>query len=245
MTTEDLKQIAMRLSLAEGTGYSWLRELICDGFMDAPVSSAEIVHRIREKFGRKWDTARVQTYMRKFVGIVHAVKPKGSRVNYWVLASVSRADGLQMIGKSHRVIELEQTLFSPDLESKLQRNFSKELYELRGTFGRYGNCSAFLLRKILEKLLIICFRKVGKSVLIEDNNKPGGLIGLESMIELAMKERVNSVPILSGKTGSHIRGTKFLGDTAAHSPLIDVDVEDILPQMPYVVTAYKELAVHL
>lgn len=150
-----------------------------------------------------------------------------------------------MIGKSNRVIEVEHSLFASDLESKLQKNFSKELNELRGTFGRYGNASAFLLRKILEKLLIICFRKVGKGILIEDASKPGRLIGLESMIELAMKERVNSAPMLSGKTGSQIKGTKFLGDTAAHNPMVDVDVEDILPQMPYVVMAYKELALHL
>ena len=245
MTADELKHTAMQLSLPTGKPHAWLRELICDGFMDAPVSSAEIVHRIREKFGRKWSTSRVQTYMRKFVGIAHAVKPRESRVNYWVLASTGRADALQMIGKSHRVIEVEHFLFAPDLESKLQKNFSKELHELRGTFGRYGNCSAFLLRKILEKLMIICFRKVGKGALIEDGSKPGGLIGLESMIELAMRERVNSVPMLSGKTGSHIKGAKFLGDTAAHNPLVDVAVEDVLPQMPYVVTAYKELALHL
>jgi len=245
MTAEQMKQSAIQMSLAEGTGYAWLRELICDGFMDAPVSSAEVVHRVREKFGRKWDTARVQTYMRKFVRIVHAIKPKGSRVNYWVLASVPRANALQMIGKSTQVTEVEHSLFAQGLESKLQKNFSKELHELRGTFGRYGNSSAFLLRKVLEKLLIICFRKVGKGALIEDATKPGRLIGLESMIELAIKERVNSAPMLSGKTGSQIKGIKFLGDTAAHNPLVDVDVEDILPQMPYIVTAYKELAVHL
>lgn len=245
MTDEELKRRAMELPLTGGTGYAWLRELICDGFMDVPVSSADVVHRVREKFGRKWDTTRVQTYMRKFAGIAHAVKPRGSRVNYWVLASVDRADALQLIGKSNRVIDVEHSLFAAGLESKLQRNFSKELHELRGTFGRYGNSSAFLLRKILEKLLIICFRKVGKGLLIEDASKPGRLIGLESMIELAMRERVNAAPMLSGKTGSQIKGAKFLGDTAAHNPMVDVDTEDILPQMPYVVMAYKELALHL
>jgi len=41
------------------------------------------------------------------------------------------------------------------------------------------------------------------------------------------------------------RGIKFLGDTAAHNPMVNVDVADILPQMPFIVTAYKELALHL
>jgi hypothetical protein len=213
--------------------------------MDAPVSSADIVHRVAEKFGRKWKTARVQTYMRKFVGIVYAVKPRGLRMNYWVLASMSRPEAIQLIGKSNKVLEIEQGLFAKELEHKMQKNFSQELDELRGVFGKQGDCSAFVLRKILEKLLIISFRKSGKGPLIEDSHKAGGLIGLEAMIGLAMRERVNSAPILTGKTGSAIAGIKFLGDTAAHNPMVNVDVADILPQMPFIVTAYKELALHL
>lgn len=233
------------MSVTKDTGYAWLQELICEGFLDVPASSSDVVRRIAEKFGRRWETARVQVYMRKFVGIVHAVKPRGSRVNYWVLASVGRADALTAIGKSSRVLEIEHNLFAAELESKLQRSFSKELTELRGVFGKYGNSTAFLLRKILEKLLVICFRKVGKGALIEDARRPGGLVGLEAMIDLAIRERVNSAPILTGRTGSEIKGIKFLGDTAAHNPMVDVDVADILPQMPYILTAYKELALHL
>jgi hypothetical protein len=97
----------------------------------------------------------------------------------------------------------------------------------------------------LEKLLIISFRKCGKGNLIEDVRKPGGLIGLTAMVDLATRERVNSAPILTGKTGSEIRGIKFLGDTAAHNPMVNVDVADLLPVMPFIVTAYKELALHL
>ncbi len=87
--------------------------------------------------------------MRKFVGIIHAVKPRGVRTNYWVLASVSRSDALRLIGKTHQVMEIEHSLFASELELKMQRNFSQELDELRGVFGKHGNCSAFLLRKIL------------------------------------------------------------------------------------------------
>ena len=65
------------------------------------------------------------------------------------------------------------------------------------------------------------------------------------MIELAMREKVNSASLLSGKTGNAIKGTKFLGDTAAHNPMVNVDISDILPQMPYIITAYKELALHI
>lgn len=245
MTTAELKETAMQLQLMKGTGYAWLRELICDGFMDTPVSSSDVVHRVSERFGRKWNTSRVQIYMRKFVGIVHAVKPRGSRINYWVIASVPRPDALAAIGKSRSVLEIEAGIFAPELERKMQRSFSSELAELRDVFGRHGNCTAFLLRKILEKLLVITFRKSGKGALIEDAHKPGRLIGLEAIIEVAIRERVNGSPILTGKTGAELRGVKFLGDTAAHNPLANVDVAEILPQMPYIIIAYKELALHL
>jgi hypothetical protein len=244
-TPEVLKQRASQISVERDSGHAWLQELICEGYFDTPVSSKDVVKRIAERFSRRWTTSRVQIYLRKFVGIVQAIKPAGLHANFWVLASVSRSDALVMIGKSRRVVEIEESLFAPELEAKLQKSFSNELSELRGVFGKYGNSSAFLLRKILEKLLVISFRKVGKGDLIEDSRRPGGLIGLESMIELAMREKVNVAPILTGKTGNAIKGVKFLGDTAAHNPMANVDVSEILPQMPYMVTAYKELALHL
>ena len=72
MTSEVLKQRATQVSVTKDTGYAWLQELICEGFLDVPASSSDVVRRIAEKFGRRWETARVQVYMRKFVGIVHA-----------------------------------------------------------------------------------------------------------------------------------------------------------------------------
>ncbi len=209
MTVDELKQRASQLSVARDTPHAWLQELICAGFLDVPVSSAGIVHAVAERFGRRWETSRVQVYMRKFLGIVHAVKPRGVRTNYWVLASMSRSDALRLIGKAHQVIEIEHSLFANELELKMQKNFSQELGELRDVFGKHGNCSAFLLRKILEKLLVITFRKCGKGALIEDVRKPGGLIGLTAMVDLATRERVDSAPILTGKTGSEIRRNKI------------------------------------
>ncbi len=44
------------------------------------------------------------------------------------------------------------------------------------------------------------------------------------------------------KTAKEIQGIKFLGDTSAHNPLTEVDMKTIIPQMPYIITAYKELA---
>jgi len=107
-------------------------------------------------------------------------------------------------------------------------------------FNNSGNCTAFLLRKILEKLLYITFAKANLSKKLEDAS--GKLLGLEAMINIASAEKVASVPFLIPKTGEKIKGVKFLGDVSAHNPLTNVDMETIIPQMPYIITAYKELA---
>ena len=65
------------------------------------------------------------------------------------------------------------------------------------------------------------------------------------MVDIAAREKVGGLPILTGKTASEIRGVKFLGDTAAHNPLVDVDMKTIIPQMPFLITAFGELARHL
>ena len=185
--------------------------------------------------------------MQKFMkaDIIHAVKATGHRGNYWILADIKREDALRSIGKKRKVLELEEELFSGQLAKSLSKDFGAELRELRHNFGENGNCTAFLLRKILEKLIIIVFGKNAKAKLLEDKNRPGGWTGLKDMIEIAAREKLNGVPFLVPKTASEIKGIKFLGDTAAHNPLVSVDSTTILPQMPYVITAYEELAKRL
>ena len=247
MSGKTLKQQAKSMAIDHKSRYAFLQQLIVEGFFDSPIASKGVVHRIREKFGKKWKTSHVQTYMRKFMtaGIIHAVKPHDNTNNFWVLASVSRSDALKLIGKTAKVQEIEQQLFSTALTKKLNRNFGPELQELRDNFGKNGNCTAFLLRKILEKLLIIVFGKKGKNTLLEDKGRPGGWKGLKDIIEIAAKEKINGIPLLIPKTANEIKGLKFLGDTAAHNPLVGVDMQTILPQMPYIITAYEELAKHL
>jgi len=60
---------------------------VLDGLFDSTVSSEDVIRRIKEKFGKRWKTSYVQTYMRKFMeaGVIHAVKPVGHKGNYWVL----------------------------------------------------------------------------------------------------------------------------------------------------------------
>lgn len=146
---------------------------------------------------------------------------------------------------SKKVESLQDQLFSSDLTKKLQRNFGQELSDLNLNFNKSGNCTSFVLRKILEKLIYIVFAKNGIESKLTKTNGSGQLIGLEAMINLASSEKIKGMPIITSKTGHEIAGIKFLGDTSAHNPLVDVDMATIIPQMPFIITAYKELASYL
>lgn len=239
--------MARRLEFDPDSHYAAIQKLVLDGELDSPVSSEELVHRISETNGTKLPTAYVHTYMRKFMsaGIIHAVKPRGSRQKFWILSSVSKDEALQMIGKTRKVKEVEDDLFSSRLVTRLGEPFRRELSELRDNFGRNGNSTAFLLRKILEKLIIIVLGKAGREHVLEDAGSPGRFKGLEEMVQIASKERHDGIPFLLPRTANEIRGIKFLGDAAAHNPLIGVEMATILPQMPFIITAYEELAARL
>jgi hypothetical protein len=235
------------LSVEPRSGHAALKKLILDGELDSPISSAVVVHRIREKLGKRWKTSHVQTYMAKFMQaeMVHAIKPVGAGVNYWVLASVPRPEALRKIGKGRKIHEVEEDLFSDKLTKKLRRDFANELEELRDNFGKNGMSTAFLLRKVLEKLIIIVFGKNGKQSMLKDKHQADRWVGLGEMIDIAAQEKLGGVPFLLSKTAREIKGIKFLGDTAAHNPLANVDTKTILPQMPFIITAYEELVKRL
>ena len=197
MSGKSLKDKAKALAIEANSGHVLLQKLILDGFFDSPQTSKAAVLRIKEKFGKRWKTTIVQTYMKKFMtaDIIHAVKPTGHKDNYWVLTSVTREQALKFIGKTKKVREIEEDLFSPTLMKYLRKDFGRELEELYDNFGKNGNCTAFLLRKILEKLIIIVFGKSGKAKLLEDKTKPGGWIGLKDMIETAARGKTARGPL--------------------------------------------------
>jgi hypothetical protein len=65
------------------------------------------------------------------------------------------------------------------------------------------------------------------------------------VIGIASCEKLQGVPFIWPKTANEIRGIKFLGDAAAHNPLANVEIDTILPEMPYIITAYEELSERL
>jgi hypothetical protein len=224
--------------------FAIIQKLIAEGLFDKPISSKDAARHVSERSGKRLKTTHVQAYLAKFqqADVLRSIKLDAGRGKFWVIASVSRADATRIIGKSKKIVELRAELFSPELKEKLKPYCKQEMDELEDVFGQHGNCTAFLLRKILEKLIIIAFAKNGKEALLEDSARPGGFKGLEAMIEIAAREKHGGVPLLTGKTAKETKGTKFLGDTAAHNPKVSVATETIVPQMPYIITAYEELA---
>lgn len=204
-----------------------------------------------EGFFKNWsDAKKVSVYLSKRGNNFSPEALRMSLVRAKFLTRQRSEDGsFEYIQKksagSKKLEEMESQLFSKDLLKKLGKNFINELDDLQLNFGRSGNCSAFLLRKILEKLIYVAFARSNIKTKLEDKNQPGGLRGLQSMINAAASEKVNGFPFITPKTAQEIKGIKFLGDSSAHNPLIDVDMETIIPQMPFIITAYKELARHL
>lgn len=146
---------------------------------------------------------------------------------------------------SKEIDDIESDLFDAILIQKLGKSFEQEVADLYLNFGRSGNCTAFLLRKILEKLIYIAFAKNSMESKLEDGVISGRLVGLSAMVDIAAREKLRGIPFLLPKTAQEIRGIKFLGDTSAHNSLVNVDMETILLQMPFIITAYKELAERL
>lgn len=130
-------------------------------------------------------------------------------------------------------------LFSPSLQALLGKSFEIEFRDLKWNYDKSGTCTAFLLRKIIEKAAYIALSKSGKGDDVVDSN--GKTKGLQTLLDMATKEKVNGHPLLMPKTNNSIKGIKFLGDSAAHNPLVIVDMHEIVPQLPFISMALKEL----
>jgi len=130
------------------------------------------------------------------------------------------------------------------LHKELGEKFTTEMEGLRIVYGKHGDCTAFLLRKILEKALFLALVKTGyKEEELRDNI--GKYVGLEKLLDIAQSWKVEGVSLLPQKTIEKVKGVKFLGDVAAHNYLINVSMEDIIPQIPYFQATLKQLSKYL
>jgi len=245
MSIDELKVKACHLPIERGSKHELILDLIRKGFLDTPRDTKAVITEIRSTAGRKLKSNELQTYMKKFLsaGIVQGIHHDGHRGNYWVLASVGRETALGQIGSA--ASEALESLFSDALMGRLEKDFKTEFDDLGLNYGKSGTCTSFLLRKILEKLILISFAKHHIEDKLQDRTRPGFYIGLEGMINIASKEKVDGRPFLTGRTAGEIKGIKFLGDSAAHNPLTNVDMRTIIPQMPFIITAFEELSMKL
>ncbi len=219
----------MIISLKNKTNaYNCLEILWESGFFKIEKNLSDISKGISKKWGHNFSSIEICKALKK----ASFLKCTGKRGSFLYIQKISPV--------SKKVQNIEEELFSKDFLKKLGKSFEIEINDLHYNFNNSGNCTAFMLRKILEKLLYITFTKANLSKKLEDTS--GKLLGLEAIINIACAEKVAGVPFLIPKTGEKIKGVKFLGDVSAHNPLTNVDMETIIPQMPYIITAYKELA---
>src|SRR5208283_1843777 len=161
MSAIEIKQLAKNLSLKKGSKHELIRKLIIADFFDTPKSSDDVVAEIKQTTGRRLKSSEVHPYMKKFMGaeIIRAIQDEGSRGNFWILPSMDKKKALQFLGKDSKVQKIQNELFSDGLLKKLGSNFEVEFRDLLHNFGESGTCTAFLLRKILEKLIYLAFAK--------------------------------------------------------------------------------------
>lgn len=154
----------------------------------------------------------------------------------------TRGDYRYIQKRAPKKIILTADVLPDELIVALGKEFETEIEDLRLNYGQSGTCTAFLLRKILEKLIFLTFAKNGLEDKLGNNTKSGGLVGLQTMLNLAVGHKIHGKPFLMPKTSKAIEGIKFLGDSSAHNPLVNVSMTTIVPVMPFIVTAYSELA---
>ncbi|MCR4324491.1 MAG: hypothetical protein NUV69_02295 [Candidatus Curtissbacteria bacterium] len=203
------------------------------GFFNEERALSVVADQIKKEWNHNFSPSDLSKALTKSPFLIR----KGKRLAFKYIQKISAT--------SEKIESVKQNLFSEEVLQKLKKDFRVELKDLNLNFGNSGTCTAFLLRKILEKLVYIVFARNNIGAKIEDKNSPGGLVGLEKMLNVAAVEKIRGVPILTPKTAQKIQGIKFLGDASAHNPLVGVDMETITPQMPFIITAYKELTERL
>lgn len=216
-------------------------KLIKDGEFNDVVSSQELTHLLNEGPGKKIKvnslTALMEPLLKEDIVKVKIIGKGRNKRKFWFPGWI---DKKQVEAKLTGRAVLSEQVFSEKLVKVLGKDFETEVADLNLNYGHSGTCTAFLLRKILEKLIFLTFAKNGLSEQLRDNK--GESVGLKTMLNLATTNKVQGKHFLMPRTAKEIEGIKFLGDTSAHNPLTNVEMKTIIPQMPFIVTAYEELS---
>ncbi len=219
-------------------------KLLKDGEFSNVLSSQDLTHRLNETAGKKIKVNNLTASMESLLSNdLIGVKIIGSGKNkrkFWFPGWMDKKKiEFDLTGKTSDPKEI----FSENLVKNLGTSFETELRDIALVYGKSGVCTAFLLRKMLEKLVFLTFAKNRISDKLKDRN--GDFVGLKTMLDLCTKNKIDGKPFLMPKTAKEIEGIKFLGDASAHNPLTNVDMKTIIPQMPFIITAYEELSTKL
>ena len=133
-----------------------------------------------------------------------------------------------------------------EIKAELGDAFKREIEELEFVSLKCPNCTAFLLRKILEKLLFITVSKSDNQRYIENfKQKENRLPNLTELLNAAKSAKINNLHIITPKNVEKLDGSKFLGDVSAHDYLTSVGFEDIKHEISVWRISVKELASNL
>lgn len=219
-------------------------KLLQDGEFTDVLSSQELTHRLNETAGKKIKvnnlTASMESLLSEDIVGVKIIGKGRNKRKFWFPGWLDkRKIEFNLTGETSHPEEI----FSENLVKNLGKDFETEMNNITLVYGKSGTCTAFLLRKILEKLIFLTFAKNKISDQLKD--KSGDFVGLKTMLDLCTKNKMDGKPYLMPKTAKEVSGIKFLGDTSAHNPLINVEMKTIIPQMPFVITAFEELSTKL
>lgn len=238
---EKIKTRLAALSFEEKSVNDMIRNLIIDGeICDSPTPSNMVSEKISERFGTTVPVVAINTYMKTFQkeGILIGIKIKQGKAKkrLWLGSWLkTRA--------THLSIQSTTIPISVNTMASLGSKFVREINDLRMLYGKSGDCTAFLLRKILEKAIFLAFAKNGMLNKLEDPAKKPKYYGLDKMIEIAAAEKgKDGKPYLTPSVAAKLAGVKFLGDSAAHDFLANVEMDEIPHQMPYISVALSELS---
>lgn len=237
MKFSDIKKKLEKMKFKNDSIYNKIKGLIINGeILHQPIYSEELARKLTDATLKKIKSLVIATYMKPFIkaDIVKTEFVGKKRIWYGSWLKVDK-----------KILSHEFPI--PDeLIRKLGKRFEADIKDLQLVWNRSGNCTAFLLRRMIEKAIYFAFAKQGMIDKLKDPSNTSKLIGLEKMINIAEKENArDGIPFLTSKTAGHLKRSKFLGDTAAHNFLANIYPKQILIEINFIITALEELSSRL
>ncbi len=236
MQFAEARKKLMKMKFKKDSLYNEIKNLILKNeILHTPMYSCEIAKKLRNATLKRIKSSIVITYMKPFIknGIVKTEFVDGKRIWY----------GSWVKFKERNTPNTFFAFFPKKLLRKLGEKFKIDFNDLNLVWNKSGNCTAFLLRRIIEKSIYFAFAKQGMIEKLNDPSNHKKIVGLEKMINIASREKgKDGTPYISPKTAIHLKRSKFLGDAAAHNFLANIYMEQIRMEINYIITALEELS---